>query len=402
MKILAVVSHFPMPQDHGDALRRLMVLQALNQLGELTVAAALRPTSTEADVAALKAALPGARVIVGRLSTAAGGTLLAKALRTAKGLITATPPWVYQQWSPALAASIRRLDGADFDAALLVGESSGAYAASVSTKQVVWDKSNVLYASDLQTIRSRPSLPAVLRALLTLPVTRGFEARVLKRASDVWVTSDEEAVRLERHYGRRASAIVPSCVKIPDATAAIDPSSRVLAWMSTLSYRPNWDGLHAFLRANDAALTARGMRLRVIGAGASAGQIRTLAGFSSVDYLGFVDDLRDAFAGVAFAIVPVWAGAGVKLKTLTFLGLGVPVVSTPVGMEGIPLDAATGMFETPEAFTSAIDALTPDGLLAGSERGRRIVESHFAPDSFLGHVTAAVANLSSTAVDPAS
>src|SRR4051794_8887268 len=100
MKILAVISDFPMPQNHGDALRRLMVLRALSQAGELTVAAAMRTTTTTADVDALRSALPGVRVFVDPLAPIAGSQARAKVARSIVGPLHLNPPWLYHYWSP--------------------------------------------------------------------------------------------------------------------------------------------------------------------------------------------------------------------------------------------------------------------------------------------------------------
>ena len=224
MKILTVVSYFPMPQDHGDALRRLMVLQALQQDNALTVSAAYRTTTTDADVVALKSALPRARVLVGELAPIAGPSLVAKLKRTALGPLRATPPWIFQHWSPSLADALGALDD-QFDAVVLVGEGSGLYASMVAGPHIVWDKSNVLVASDLSTLRSQESIAARLRALVTIGLTKSFEKRILRRADVVWVTTAEEDERLARHYARRADAIIPSCVPLPAGPGVqLDPA----------------------------------------------------------------------------------------------------------------------------------------------------------------------------------
>jgi Glycosyl transferases group 1 len=397
MKILAVVSFFPMPQNHGDALRRLMVLKALNQAGELTVAAALRVTTTPADVDALRDALPGARIFVGELASIAGASVSAKIARSIIGPLRLTPPWLYQHWSPTLAQKIAGMREERFDISVLVGESSGLYAQAVSSPTVVWDKSNVLFASDISTLRSRESVAARLRALVTITFSRTYESRILRRANTIWVTSIEEGERLNLHYRRHASAIIPSCVNFDENTANIDPSSNDIAWMSTLNYRPNWDGLCSLLRANGDTLEAANKTLRVIGAGASKRQVRYLARFPFVEYRGFADNLSEALSGVAYAIVPVWSGAGVKLKTLTFMSLGVPVVSTPLGMEGIPSEAATAMFDAPSDFATIAASLTPTDLAEGARRGRSLALSQFSPDVFVSRILQSVSALQPTA-----
>jgi glycosyltransferase involved in cell wall biosynthesis len=77
------------------------------------------------------------------------------------------------------------------------------------------------------------------------------------------------------------------------------------------------------------------LRLRVTGADPPAA-VRSLAG-GGVDLLGFVGDLRRLYETARLVVVPMRVGSGVKVKCLEALQHGVPVVSTPVGAEGLSL-----------------------------------------------------------------
>jgi glycosyltransferase involved in cell wall biosynthesis len=394
-RILAVVSHFPMPQNHGDALRRLMVLQSLAPLGRLTAACVVRRETTERDIAELRAALPGAHVLTAPLTPVAGPQLWAKVARTVRGVLLLQPPWLDQQWSGALRQQIEhsvRQDG-PFDAVVLVGEASGRYAALPTGGRRAWDKSNVLVGSELGALAGIASVPARLRALATLAFSYAFERRVLRRADAVWVTSAEEGDRLRRYHRRAASAVIPSMITPPGRRARIDPAARVVVWVSTFSYTPNWDGLLRFLSDNAAYLTESGTTVRVAGARASAAQEAALRAFPFVDFRGFVDDVTTALDGASVAVVPVWAGAGVKLKTLTFLAHGVPVISTEAGMEGIPHSAAAAVVTTSGEFAAALRAATPQVLLDAAERGLDIIAREFSPAAFGDAITTAMTDL---------
>jgi glycosyltransferase involved in cell wall biosynthesis len=165
---------------------------------------------------------------------------------------------------------------------------------------------------------------------------------------------------------------------------------RTLVWLSTLSYTPNWDGLLRFLGAADGALRAGGFTLRVIGAGGTPAQEAQLRALPYVDYRGFAPDLAEACAGATAAVVPVWSGAGVKLKTLTLMSLGVPVIATDVAMEGIPHEAAARVVATPEDFVAALGALDAAELAAASRRAREVLDRSFSPRAFTAAVDSAL------------
>jgi glycosyltransferase involved in cell wall biosynthesis len=54
-----------------------------------------------------------------------------------------------------------------------------------------------------------------------------------------------------------------------------------------------------------------------------------------VIFTGEVSDLRPFLSAADICIVPLTLGSGVKLKLLTYLSFGKPIVSTPTGLEGI-------------------------------------------------------------------
>ena len=48
-----------------------------------------------------------------------------------------------------------------------------------------------------------------------------------------------------------------------------------------------------------------------------------------METLGFVEDLRDAYAGARCAVVPLLQGGGTPLKLIEALAYGLPVIATP-------------------------------------------------------------------------
>ncbi len=64
------------------------------------------------------------------------------------------------------------------------------------------------------------------------------------------------------------------------------------------------------------------------------------------------------------AVVPLLAGAGVKLKTVEALWHGVPAVLTPVGAQGLPgIEDVVSVESDPVAFAAAVTALLTDDAL---------------------------------------
>tara|TARA_A100001015_G_C15036944_1_gene736937 strand:+ start:725 stop:1426 length:702 start_codon:yes stop_codon:yes gene_type:complete len=56
---------------------------------------------------------------------------------------------------------------------------------------------------------------------------------------------------------------------------------------------------------------------------------------TSIEFSGFTKDLDGELRTAQIAIIPVWGGSGIRLKTLTLIGSGLPTISTPDALEGL-------------------------------------------------------------------
>jgi glycosyltransferase involved in cell wall biosynthesis len=105
----------------------------------------------------------------------------------------------------------------------------------------------------------------------------------------------------------------------------------------------------------------------------------------AVELLGFVPELDPLFERAWLFVAPLFAGGGIKIKILEAMGRGVPVLSTPVGFEGIDArpgqDAAVG--HTPEDVAEQACALleSPGELRRMGAAGRRLVHERYSWDA---------------------
>lgn len=83
---------------------------------------------------------------------------------------------------------------------------------------------------------------------------------------------------------------------------------------------------------------------------------------------GFVDDLPGVLSLADVAICPLTMGSGTKLKMLDYLAAGLPIVTTDVGVQGLPLaDGETVLVRNSwDEFASAIDSLVESEALRSS------------------------------------
>ncbi len=84
-----------------------------------------------------------------------------------------------------------------------------------------------------------------------------------------------------------------------------------------------------------------------------------------VHVLGFVDSIGDYFKDAICLAAPLRQGAGVKIKILEAMSAGIPVLTTDVGIEGIPAQGGREFMYcmTAEEFAKRIDELACDKQL---------------------------------------
>lgn len=125
-----------------------------------------------------------------------------------------------------------------------------------------------------------------------------------------------------------------------------------IVFTGNLTYHPNIDGIFYFVKEIFPLIQKEvpAAKFYIVGQSPPA-SVRALAS-ESVIVTGFVEDIRKYYLRSAVAVSPIRFGAGTLNKILEPLALGVPVVATSMGTEG--LEVANGreilIADRPHAF----------------------------------------------------
>ena len=160
------------------------------------------------------------------------------------------------------------------------------------------------------------------------------------------------------------------------------PGARIV-FVAGFAHPPNVDAAQWFVReVFPRVRKARpDVRLALVGSNPTD-EVKALAS-DEVEVTGWIssEDLQARYDGARVAVVPLRFGAGVKLKVVEALNEGAPLVTTPVGAQGLPgLTDVAAVRETPEAFAEATLRLlnaSDDDWLAASRQGVAFVQSRF-------------------------
>lgn len=134
----------------------------------------------------------------------------------------------------------------------------------------------------------------------------------------------------------------------------------VLTYVGPEEHSPNYKGVMWFLENcwNDLLAIDSNYHFRVIGKWNESTILRLTKLYRNVEFLGFVPDINEAIMDT-ISIVPLTVGSGIRMKILEASTLGVPFVTTTVGVEGLPFVSGEDCFiaDSPKDFIESILAL---------------------------------------------
>ena len=183
--------------------------------------------------------------------------------------------------------------------------------------------------------------------------------------------------------------------EVPDAPVTVWPlmmeatgtytdfaTRRDLCFLGGYRHLPNVDAVLWFVREVLPLIHSVRPELRFVVAGAHPPpELLELAG-EKVVVTGMVEHLAEVLDAARVFVCPLRVGAGAKGKVMSALSHGLPVVSTPIGVEGAGLVEGEHVLvaETPAALTKEILRLYDDPALWArlSDAGQRLIRDQFS------------------------
>jgi glycosyltransferase involved in cell wall biosynthesis len=139
-----------------------------------------------------------------------------------------------------------------------------------------------------------------------------------------------------------------------------------LIFHGAMTYFANYDGIEYFLRSIFPLIRAQKPDVTLSITGSTEGvDLNPLALDDRVKFTGYVDDIRQVLGRSQVCVVPLRKGAGTRLKILEAMAMGIPVVSTSKGAEGLELVSGVHALiaDDPAEFASkTLELLRDPGL----------------------------------------
>jgi len=190
---------------------------------------------------------------------------------------------------------------------------------------------------------------------------RAYERFIYPRFGLVAAMSEKDAAIIRKRSPAASICISPNGV---DTQALMPgplwPTVRNLLFVGSPTHEPNLDAACWLLTAIWPELRRRQPDLTLTLVNLTHPRVEHCArGLEGVVITGRLPELTSIYRQADIALAPLRAASGTRLKILEAFALGVPVISTAIGYEGLAVTPGQHLLraDTPAAFISAIDQL---------------------------------------------
>lgn len=354
MRILFLSTWFPYPLDQGSKIRAYYLLKSLSEQHEVAL------VSYE-DVELKPEWHQHIREMCARVFTLPRKPFAVSRLKSWLGWLSPRPSAVIGMYSDEMAELVRRVSS-DWKPHVVVALTfvTAPYALKMPGVLKVIDIDNYMARMLMEAIPMANSVAGALRRRLAYIKFLHYE-KGLYRKFDLCLavtSTDRELVIRELKLAPRQVVVVPNGVDFSwyRCNTTVQEAD-TLIYNGALTYQANFDAMEYFLRAIFPKIIDRYPRARLKITGRTEGvKLDGLRLNDHVQFTGYVEDIRPVVASSAVCVAPLRMGGGTRLKILEAMALGVPVVSTTKGAEGLDVQHEKHllMADAPDEFAREV------------------------------------------------
>lgn len=386
MRVLLLTQVLPYPPDSGPKVKTWNVLKCLARNHQVTLVSFVRGDQSE-EVARIKSVCQAVHTVPIERGWAHDAVALGRSLMGAG-------PWVILRDD---RAAMRRLvervaQSQVFDLVHADQVNMAQYALLAEGARRLLDAHNalwLLYARLAATTRN-PALRWLFRRDARL--LQRYEGEMCRRFDSVLTVTD-----IDRHallqavestgHGRNGTdpRVIPIAVDTEELRfRRRSRTANHILHIGTMFWPPNVNGIRWFVESvlPLVRMERPDVEFDVLGANPPAEMLAWNSNGRGVRVAGYVDDPSPYLGSAGVFVVPLLAGGGMRIKILTAMAQGLPVVTTTVGCEGIDVVPGRHLLvaDTPQEFAAATLRLLAQPQLAEELglNGRKLVEQCYS------------------------
>ncbi len=305
-------------------------------------------------------------------------------------------------WLPGLE---RVLLEQTFDAVVFEFWHNAELGAGLVDRYQPWART-IVDTVDIHFRREEAALKLGISDAATVEANKRRELATCEKAHAVICVSVEDGGILESESKIGRWFVIPLIVPFRDRS--VRERGPELLFLGGFGFPPNRDGILWF--ANEVWPQIHASRpdasLTVVGSNVTA-EVAALSERAGIEVVGYVPDVAPYFDRAAMMVAPLLYGAGVKTKVVEAMAASLPVVTTPVGAQGLEVVSGEHLMiaDDGETFARHVVDLLGEPERAGriGRAGREYVAATVSPEVIearMGSVLDAVVDRGRPAVPP--
>ncbi len=230
----------------------------------------------------------------------------------------------------------------------------------------------------------------LLRPILAIDVAKikYWERYYWKKADKLITMSEDDKQFIEKELGVKTNtSVVANGVDLAYFSAVKKnlPKDPTVLFVGTFKWLPNKEAVEEIVTSIWPLIKAKlpNARLKIVGFSPTP-KIQSFHDGHSIEVLGGIKDIREAFASSHMLLAPIRSGKGTRYKVLEAMITGTPVVATPLAAEGLDLEDGRNVLlaTTPKELSEKAVRLLKDRKLqlTLAKAGQKLVKDNYGWD----------------------
>ncbi|MFT4748069.1 MAG: sugar transferase (PEP-CTERM/EpsH1 system associated) [Congregibacter sp.] len=386
MNILLLSHRVPFPPNKGEKIRTFHQLKHLRELGHHIHL--FSPYEDKTELAHFNA-------LRETWCTSVEASLLKpKAIRLLMGLVKGQPMSVANFYDKTLQQKFDQFLSGNTVDAIICSASSVAEYIFKSTALPTLDKKPLLIMDFMDVdsdkwgqYQQSSSFPMSMVYAREQRLLAKYEKKIVKKFDASYLIAKAEVTLFNQSVmqsdkvhvmgnGLDTSVFYPPKIKQPNPAP-------VFLFTGVMDYKPNEDAVNWFVNTCWPSIITQHPTAKFVIAGMNpSADINQLANDNSIEVTGFVDDILPYYHQADIFVAPFRLARGVQNKVLQAFACALPVISTPMGAEGILCQADQDILiaSTPVEFIAQANQLIAQPKLAKSigQSALHIIKQHYS------------------------
>ena len=228
-------------------------------------------------------------------------------------------------------------------------------------------------ATELQQLASQhASIKSFTSSLEEADRLTRYETKLWETYPLRFVVSELDKQHLDERCNSGKTIVVSNGIDTTTVQVIPDNPNKIILFIGTLSYYPNLDGARYFVHEILPLIWEKDPSVTFWMAGAEPPQVLLdLQRDVRVRVIANPDNMDDVARQCCMTVVPLRTGSGTRIKIMHAMALGMPIVTTSLGCEGIPVEDGKQMFIRDRPLEFALAVLEVLGEVEIRERFRR-------------------------------